>query len=118
MKRFIKRLETCNVSRTKRADISARWKPSCALRTNTFRGNTGRKVTKPDRTQKELTGGPMILLGGIYRPLLALARKINLQGTKAVPPTGGGAVSETATVACLGASATAAIGSYDWIADL
>ena len=75
-------------------------------------------MTKPDRTQKGLTGGPMTLLGWAYRPLLALARKINLQGTQAVPATGGGTVSDTASVACLGASATAAIGSYDWIADL
>jgi hypothetical protein len=58
------------------------------------------------------------ILGWIYRPLLEIARRIGLPSTKKVNVTGASASVGTTVVACLGASATAAVGSYDWIRDL
>jgi hypothetical protein len=58
------------------------------------------------------------ILGWIYRPLLEIARRIGLPSTKKVNVTGASASVGTTVVACLGASAIAAVGSYDWIRDL
>ncbi len=76
-------------------------------------------MKKPDNNRQETRGMGMItILGWVYRPFLGLARRSRLQGTKSVNVTGASASTGTTVVACLGASATAAIGSYDWIRDL
>jgi len=75
-------------------------------------------MKRPDNNRQETRG--MVtgtILGWVYRLLLWLLRRGDRQGTRAgVPGTMAG--TRKAVVACLGASATVAIGSYDWIGDL
>ena len=76
-------------------------------------------MKKSDNNRQETRRLAMItILGWIYRLLLGLARRIGLPGTKRVNVTGASTSPGTTVVACLGASATAAVGSYDWIRDL
>jgi lysophospholipase L1-like esterase len=76
-------------------------------------------MKKSSNHRQEIRRLEMItILGWLYRPLLGIARRIGLSGTKKVNVTGASASVGTTVVACLGASATAAVGSYDWIADL
>jgi lysophospholipase L1-like esterase len=77
-------------------------------------------MNSSDNNQQKTRGiGVITLLARVYRFLLGLARRIRPQGTKRAKSVTGASISaETPIVACLGASATAAIGSYDWIRDL
>lgn len=54
----------------------------------------------------------------IYRAILDIVGKIRLKCMKSMNVMEASAAPGTTVVACLGASATAAIGSYDWIRDL
>jgi lysophospholipase L1-like esterase len=72
-----------------------------------------------DNNRQERRGMVLItILGWVYRSFVGLARRSRLHSTKRVNMTGANATAGTTVVACLGASATAAIGSYDWIRDL
>ena len=74
--------------------------------------------TRPDDNRQD-AGGMVTgtIEGWVYHLLRRSLRKDGRQGTRAMV-TGAAAGMGTTVVACLGASATAAIGSYDWIRDL
>ncbi len=75
-------------------------------------------MKRPDDNQHETSGTVAgTLEGGVYRLLRRSFRRDSRDGTRVVVPEGT-AGTVKAVVACLGASATAAIGSYDWIRDL
>ena len=74
--------------------------------------------TRPDDNRQDARG--MVtgtIEGWVYRLIRDLLRRDGRQGTRAMV-TGAAAGMGTTVVACLGASATAAVGSYDWIRDL
>lgn len=74
--------------------------------------------TRPDDNQQETRGTVAgTIFGWVFRLLRRSLRRDGRQGTRAMV-TGAAAGMGTTIVACLGASATAAIGSYDWIRDL
>jgi lysophospholipase L1-like esterase len=74
--------------------------------------------TRPDDNRQETRGTVTgTIEGWVYRLLRELLRRDGRQGTRAMV-TGAAAGMGTTVVACLGASATAAVGSYDWIRDL
>lgn len=75
-------------------------------------------MNRPDDNQHETSGTVAETLEGwVYRLLRKGFRRGNRHGTRVVVPEGT-AGTVKAVVACLGASATEAIGSYDWIRDL
>lgn len=76
--------------------------------------NDMRKDDRQDQSGERATG---TIFSWFFRLLRALLRRGDQAGGRAVV-TGTPPGPDQATVACLGASATDAAGSYDWIADL
>jgi hypothetical protein len=72
--------------------------------------------TDPDQHETRGTAAGTVF-GWLFRLLRSIFRRNSQQGGRAVV-TGSATSTVTAVVACLGASATDATGSYDWIADL
>jgi lysophospholipase L1-like esterase len=72
--------------------------------------------TDPDQHETRGTAAGTVF-GWLFRLLRSIFRRNSQQGGRAVV-TGSATGIVTAVVACLGASATDATGSYDWIADL
>ncbi len=80
--------------------------------------NRSNDNTRTDHNRHETSGTAAgTIFGWVFRLLRGILGRGGRQGGRAVV-TGEVAGMGTTIVACLGASATAAVGSYDWIRDL